>query len=173
VPGDGQATVSWQAPESAGSYPVTNYQVRTSPGGPTCLVAAPTLSCTIGGLTNGTVYTFEVQALNGAGWGAWSVASAPVTPGGSATPSILIIDSRRGTGPDAGRVYASGTSKQLTSATVQTRVKLTGEIEYQDGVVRPLDADGDFTWTRRTNKRVHVYFQADGVRSNRVIIAAR
>jgi hypothetical protein len=173
VPGDGQATVSWQAPESAGSFPVTNYQVRTSPGGATCLVAAPATSCNIGGLTNGTAYTFEVQALNGAGWGAWSVASAPVTPGGSATPSILIIDSRRGTGPDAGRVYASGTSKQLTSATVQTRVKLTGEIEYQDGVVRLLDTDGDFAWTRRTNKRVHVYYQADGVRSNRVIIAAR
>ncbi len=173
VPGDGQATVSWQAPESAGSYPVTNYQVRTSPGGPTCLVAAPTLSCTIGGLTNGTAYTFEVQALNGAGWGAWSNASAPVTPGGSATPSILIVDSRRGTGTDAGRVYANGVTQHLTSATVQTRVKLTGEIEYQDGVVRPLDPDGDFAWTRRTNKRVHVYYQADGVRSNRVIIAAR
>jgi hypothetical protein len=173
VPGDGQATVSWQAPESAGSFPVTNYQVRTSPGGATCLVAAPATSCTIGGLTNGTAYTFDVQALNGAGWSTWSAASAPVTPGGSATPSILIIDSRRGTGTDAGRVYANGTTKHLTSPTVQTRVKLTGEIEYQDGVVRLLDTDGDFAWTRRTNKRVHVYYQADGVRSNRVIIAAR
>jgi hypothetical protein len=173
VPGDKSATVTWTPPTDTGSYPVTNYQVRTSPGGATCLVAAPTLSCTIVGLTNGTAYTFEVRALNGAGWSTWSAASAPVTPEAPLTPSILIVDSRRGTGPDAGRVYANGTTQHLTSTTVQTRRKFAGEVLYQDGVVRPLDAEGNFTWTRRTNKKVYVYFRADGIRSNRVIIAAR
>lgn len=78
--GDASAVVSWQAPASAGSFPVTNYQVVVSPGGRSCLAVAPTLSCTITGLSNGTEYTASVRALNGAGWGAFSSASAPFTP---------------------------------------------------------------------------------------------
>jgi len=38
------------------------------------------LSCVIAGLTNGVVYTVSGQALTGAGWGATSESSAPVTP---------------------------------------------------------------------------------------------
>lgn len=84
--GDGSATVSWAAPSDSGSFPITHYQVESSPRGGTCLVAAPATSCEVTGLTNGTTYTFTVRALNGAGWGDYSSPSNPVRPTG-ATPA--------------------------------------------------------------------------------------
>lgn len=80
TPGDSSITVSWQPPTDPGSFAVTSYQARVQPGGQTCLVSTPTLTCTISGLTNGTAYTVEVKALNGAGWGPWSDSAGPVTP---------------------------------------------------------------------------------------------
>ena len=55
-----------------------------TPGGTVCVVAAPTTSCVIEGLTNGVAYTVTGQALTGAGWGATSPPSTPVIPSGSA-----------------------------------------------------------------------------------------
>jgi len=69
--GDGQATVSWTA-----SVGATSYTVTTSPGGATCTAAAPTTSCTVTGLTNGTAYSFTVTASSSAGT---SAASTPAT----------------------------------------------------------------------------------------------
>jgi len=86
VPGNASAMVSWRPPASSGSFPVGQYQVVASPGGQGCLIAAPTLTCQVSGLTNGTTYTFTVRALNGAGWGPFSAPSAPVTPGGVTPP---------------------------------------------------------------------------------------
>lgn len=83
--GNAEAVVTWTAPTSQGSFPITNYRVTSSPGGVTCL--STTTMCTVQGLTNGTAYTFTVAALNGAGFGPESVASAPVTPQGDPSPS--------------------------------------------------------------------------------------
>lgn len=79
--GDASISVTWAVPADSGSFPVTSYQVEALPGGSSCLVAAPALTCTITGVTNGTTYTLRARALNGAGWSAWSAASTPVTPG--------------------------------------------------------------------------------------------
>ena len=52
--GNASAAVTWMAPVSSGSFPVTNYQAVVSPGGRSCLVASPAVTCAISGLTNGT-----------------------------------------------------------------------------------------------------------------------
>lgn len=78
--GDGQATVSWQAPSSDGGNPIDQYEVTASPGGATAVVDGDTLEATITGLANGTAHTFTVRARNGAGYGPASAASAAVTP---------------------------------------------------------------------------------------------
>ncbi len=80
VPGDQQVTVSWTAPGAIGGSPITGYTVTSTPGSFTCSTVAPTTTCVVTGLTNGTSYTFQVVATNAAGDGLPSSASAPVTP---------------------------------------------------------------------------------------------
>lgn len=79
--GDTQATVTFTAPGSNGGSPITSYTATANPGGAigTCIGPA---ACTaiVGGLTNGTAYTFSVTATNAAGTGSASGASNSVTP---------------------------------------------------------------------------------------------
>ncbi|MEI8082666.1 MAG: fibronectin type III domain-containing protein, partial [Actinomycetes bacterium] len=80
VPNDRSATVTWSAPRFNGGSAITGYRVTANPGGQTCDAGALALSCQIGGLTNGTIYTFTVVANNGVGAGAISAPSPVVTP---------------------------------------------------------------------------------------------
>ncbi len=78
--GNGQATVSFTAPDNGGS-PITGYTATSSPGGKTGSGAATATSITVGGLTNGTAYTFTVTAANTIGTSLPSASSNAVTPG--------------------------------------------------------------------------------------------
>lgn len=84
-PGNAQVTTSWTPPVDIGTSPILQYKVTASPGGASCTTSST--SCTISGLTNGTAYTFTVQAQNAAGWSPASAASAPVTPVAPAPPT--------------------------------------------------------------------------------------
>ncbi|MFT3852341.1 MAG: Ig-like domain-containing protein [Ilumatobacteraceae bacterium] len=75
--GDQRADVSWGAPGDQGCA-ITGYEVRTSTGSQSATGTTHTFT----GLANGTAYTFSVRAKNSVGWGAWSAASAAVTPAG-------------------------------------------------------------------------------------------
>lgn len=87
--GDGSAVVSWTAPSSS-PVPVTDYVATSSPGGFECVVT--TTSCTIGGLTNGTAYTFSVVSRSNGDPGNPSTPSDPVTPlAPPAAPSSLDV----------------------------------------------------------------------------------
>ena len=162
--GDRAATVSWLAPASAGSYPITHYRATAAPGGRQCLVAATATTCDITGLVNGTSYTVSVEALNGAGWSPASVPSAAFVPHGS----IVIAGSR-----DGRRIRIDGRAAGLSGETVIPRFKLSGQKAYSTGATRPTVADdGTFTWTRVTPRKARVYVKVAGMRSNRVVIPA-
>jgi hypothetical protein len=76
--GNALATVGFAAPASNGGSAITGYTVTSSPGGITGQGSASPI--TVGGLTNGTAYTFTVTATNSAGTGSASSPSSQVTP---------------------------------------------------------------------------------------------
>ena len=108
--GDSAATVNWTAPASNGGSTITGYVVTPYIAGvaqtaQTFSSAATSESVT--GLTPGTSYTFKVAAVNAAGTGPASAASAAVTV--NAGPSLTFG------APPAGEVSV-GYSDQLTAS---------------------------------------------------------
>jgi len=168
VAGDGSVSVSWSAPVSSGSFPVSSYQVRSSPAGGSCLVAVT--SCEVTGLTNGVGYSFTVRALNGAGWSPWSAVSAEVTPVAPVVPSIVITGVRGEVRGKPG-IIVTGSSTLELGAVVRPWVRFPGQTAYVEGSAQVLvDESGGFTWERRTGKKTYVFVTAGSLRSNRVII---
>jgi hypothetical protein len=100
---DASAQVSWSAPASDGGSAITAYTATSTPDGWTCTTPVA-LSCAVGGLVNGTAYTFIVTATNAAGTGPASVASNSVTPttvaGATYHPlaPARLLDTRSGNG---------------------------------------------------------------------------
>lgn len=85
APGYQQVFVSWQSPYLQSSAfvdaPLRWYRATAMPGGGTCIAQAPATSCTIGGLSSSTAYTFSVETMYaGSAWGAQSAPSSAVTP---------------------------------------------------------------------------------------------
>ncbi|MCU1454636.1 MAG: peptidase [Acidimicrobiales bacterium] len=77
------ASVSWTAASAGGGLPVTGYRITPIANGipqAAVVVASPATSHVVSGLTNGTPYTFTVQAINEAATGPASAPSAAVTP---------------------------------------------------------------------------------------------
>jgi hypothetical protein len=78
--GNAQVTVRWAVPTDNGGSAVTGYNVQVIAGGQVQRtiegIAASATSTVVTGLTNGTSYTFKVQAVNIAGPGEFSTSSA-------------------------------------------------------------------------------------------------
>ena len=97
---NGQATVTWTAPNNGGST-ITGYTLNPTPACPGCTgltaAASPT---TVSGLTNGTSYTFTLVATNANGNSAASSASTAAVVGIPATPAApaTLSDKHRRTG---------------------------------------------------------------------------
>ncbi len=85
VAGDASATVSWTPPSSDGGSPITGHVVTSSPGGVIAEAAGDVTRVVVGGLVNGTAYSFTVVASNAVGDSAPSVPSNVVTPGAGPT----------------------------------------------------------------------------------------
>ena len=112
--GDGQATVSWNAPVSNGGAAISGYTVTSAPGAKTCTSTALDTHCTVTGLTNGTPYTFTVTAANSAGNSPASDPSASVTPTGAVSGGVSVIALTAGA--DAPFVFGSGQLSHTFSA---------------------------------------------------------
>jgi|GEM_PF-1124665 len=99
--GDSQVSLTWSSPSSGG--PITQYRVIISPG--TTRFATPSTHIVVPGLTNGTTYSFAVQAANASGYGvaARTTAAPKVIP--PTAPTNLAATS----GPGAGQITLSWT----------------------------------------------------------------
>ena len=82
-------TLTWTAGSNGGS-PITNYVVQYGTDGVNWTTfqnaASAATTQTVTGLTNGTAYFFQVQAVNGVGSSAWSSRSDSVTPVAATAP---------------------------------------------------------------------------------------
>ncbi|WP_158236343.1 IPTL-CTERM sorting domain-containing protein [Acidovorax sp. 62] len=76
---DRSVTLVWSVP-AANNSAISTYEVTGSPSGSCSVNSGTTTTCTIGGLTNGTSYTFRVRATNGVGNSVLSAPSAAVVP---------------------------------------------------------------------------------------------
>ena len=94
TPGDGAVNLSWTAPASNGGSPITGYRITPRINGvaqtPTVTGGTATTQY-VGGLTNGTAYTFTVAAINAVGTGPDSSASASVTPAAGQTSYSNVV----------------------------------------------------------------------------------
>ena len=83
APGDGQVTLTWDAPSSDGGAAITRYEYAIDDSG-TWIDAGLDLQETVPGLTNGQPYTFAVRAVNAVGGGdVATVTATPVTTPGA------------------------------------------------------------------------------------------
>ena len=87
TPGDQSATVTW-GPSDARGCAISQYTVRASGGGSTT-VGGGTTTATVGGLSNGTTYTFTVVATNEVGNSPAGGPSNAVVPAGPPGPPNL------------------------------------------------------------------------------------
>lgn len=169
--GDRSLSVSWAAPASAGSFPITHYQVTTRPSSGSCLVSAETTGCLLEGLSNITEYQVRVRALTGAGWGAWSE-PVSVTPQPESPQTSILISGARSQG--VVQVVGEVVDGEIDSATVWAR--MPGQAHYSAQQEVRTTRDGQrFTWQMATRKRVYVFVRAtlpggQQLRSNRIII---
>ena len=65
--GDGQVTLTWEAPEDDGGSAITDYEYRIDQTGEWISIGSTDTTHTVTGLVNGTEYAFEVRAVTAAG----------------------------------------------------------------------------------------------------------
>jgi hypothetical protein len=112
--GNGQATLSWTAPTGViAQAPITDYREQFSTDGGTTwttftAAASTATTATVTGLTNGTAYVFRVAAVNAVGVGAYTAASAAVTPANPVFRAIPILTSATSSGEASASAILSG-----------------------------------------------------------------
>lgn len=166
VPGERSAVVSWQAPENAGSFAITHYQVTSTPGGRSCLSTTPT--CVIDGLTADVPYTFTVRALNGAGWGAWSEPS-PALAWPEEEPTSILVTGGRTTGR---YIEFTGSVTGTMPGSLRPMITFHGRTTPVMGRVVVPAPDGTFTWSRRLARAATITFIAGDVTSSPIEVAS-
>ena len=111
TPGNTQVALAWTPPASDGGDPITKYQYRVSvdggstwapdwtdvpDGSDTGTDQADERTLTITSLTNGTVHTFQVRAVNSEGGGSEAEATATPAAGPSAPDAPASLTATRG-----------------------------------------------------------------------------
>ncbi|MFK3967151.1 putative Ig domain-containing protein [Ensifer adhaerens] len=152
IAGDGEVSVNFSAPVSAGGASITGYTVN-NPGG---FVGTGTSSpVTVGSLSNGTSYTFTVTATNAVGTGPASGVSNTVTPKAPQT----ITFANPGPQDYATPVTLSASASSALPVTFQSLttpvcvVTSTGDVTFRNGGTCTIEASqaGDSAYLAASN----------------------
>jgi hypothetical protein len=184
--GNGSATVAWTAPTATGCNAVTGYRVTASPGGVSVDVGPQARSTVLRGLTNGTRYTFTVQALAGTTVGATSAVSNAVVPALPTTEPTFhalqparVLDTRPGSTVGLAGAFGPGQTRPLTVAgaggvpaagATAVVLNVTGVVPTADtfvtlwpsGTARPLTSNLNLAAGAVTPNLVYVKLSGDG-----------
>ncbi|TVP00759.1 hypothetical protein AYI86_05235 [Shewanella algae] len=138
---DSQAVVNFSAPASDGGSAITSYQVTSSPGGITASGANSPIG--VAGLTNGTSYTFTVQAINTVGTSSPSAPSNSVVPKANQTISFSNPGAQDfGTTPTLTATASSGLTPVFSSTTTGVcTITSTGTLAFVTTGICSIDAD--------------------------------
>ncbi|MGI2854485.1 Ig-like domain-containing protein [Shewanella algae] len=138
---DGQAVVNFSAPASDGGSAITSYQVTSSPGGITASGANSPIGVT--GLTNGTSYTFTVQAINAVGTSSPSAPSNSVVPKANQTISFNNPGAQDfGSAPTLTATASSGLTPVFSSTTTGVcTITASGTLTFVTTGNCSIDAD--------------------------------
>jgi hypothetical protein len=169
--GNQSATVSWTAPSNNGGSPITSYTVNVYPSGATTPsqqlpAGASVTSLKVTGLTNGTSYTFTVQATNSAGTGPESTPSSAVTPQPTAPDAPTGVTATAGnaqatvswTAPsnNGGSPITSYTVIPYIGSTPQTPVIISGSPPATTTTVTGLTNGTTYTFTVSASNSVGI-----------------
>jgi titin len=140
--GEGSASLQWSAPDP-GADPISDYVVQYSSDGgadwTTYDTGATATSATVTGLTDGTPYIFEVQAVNSDGSGPFSMPTGTVEPSGPpAAPTITSIS------PEDGALQVAFTPPTSSAPITGYRYQLDGTGPWQSvaTTMSPLTISG-------------------------------
>ncbi|PSS68486.1 hypothetical protein AYI85_15050 [Shewanella algae] len=138
---DGQAVVNFSAPASDGGSAITSYQVTSSPGGITASGANSPIG--VAGLTNGTSYTFTVQAINAVGTSSPSAPSNSVVPKANQSISFSNPGAQSfGTAPTLAATASSGLTPVFSSSTTGVcTITASGTLTFVTTGNCSIDAD--------------------------------
>lgn len=110
---------------------------------------------------NGTTVTLYAK---------WTVPPRPAE-------KTITINGERGTVKGKPGITVEGVTTGFSEGDkVVPYIKFPGQTSYSEGIARPtVDAEGEFSWQRKTGKKIYVYVEIEGsdVRSNRVVIPAK
>ena len=137
-------------------------------------VAEDSTSCVLLGLQPGVMYRITVTAGNSVGWGQPSDPVMVTTEEPAPTPTILIVGERARINGANGVKVAGATDWIAPGTIMRPWTRFPGQTTYTEGSAKkPVADNGTFTWKRKTNKKIYVFFKTeDGqYKSNRLIIS--
>ena len=139
VGGDGEVVLSWDTPESDGGAEITDYEYRIDRRNPWISIGSTNTTHTVTGLVNGTVYVFEVRAVNAAGRSAssnraeakpevFTLDFAHFANGEGITSDLVFVNV--GTRPIRPALYFYDQEGQPMAA--ESMVEVTGDLEIRE-----------------------------------------
>jgi hypothetical protein len=143
TPGNGKATVSFDAPADDGGSPITGYTVTATDATDTTaapiFVSGAASPITVAGLTNGHTYSFSVVAVNALGPSAAATAPAvsPSAPTVSVSPSAPTVS----VSPTSPTVSVSPTSPSVSVSPASPSVAAVAPVASASPIATPVLAD--------------------------------